>query len=135
MIKKKFLKKKILLNKDIKVQQFLLSENNRITYIYKVSKTKKVVEVTCVSLDIYLDKSWITIVYYDNYHGKMHRHVTVSTIDNSDTPTEISVRQRGTNRRLLGWAINDIKANYLIYKSKFLKRSKYKKSEILSNLF
>lgn len=112
----------------------LLTENNKINYIYKQSLTGKVIEVTNVSLDIYLKKKWVTILRFDNYHGYMHRHIRVSIQDSSDTATVLNVRQRGTYRRLLRWAIDDIKDRYLVYKRKFLERSGYSKSDIIDNL-
>ena len=129
---KKF-KKKVVEDIILKNSIFL-TENNKINYIYKTSLTGKVIEVTNVSLEIYFKKKWVTILRYDNYHGYMHRHVSVSISDNSDTATVLNVRQKGTNRRLLRWAIDDIKERYLIYKTKFLERSGYSKLDIIDNL-
>lgn len=118
----------------IKRHQFTLTENNRLTYVYKISKTGKIVEVVCVSLEIKMKKKWETILYYDNHHEKMHAHFRVSIDNDADTPTLVGVRQKGTTRRLLKWAIKDITLNYVRYKTNFLRRCGYTDELIWINL-
>lgn len=106
-------------------ETFPLTEIDRLTKIYKVNKDGKISEITCASLEIKINKEWITIVYYDSFHsGLLHKHVTVSMVDRSDSPTTDGVRKKGTQRKLLTWAIKDITTNYFYYKRNFFRRSK-----------
>jgi len=116
-------------------RHFYLSDNNRVTRIYEQIETGRLVEIVCASLDTHFKGKWITIVRYDTHHGYMHKHERVSIENESTTVTILGVRQKGTRRRLLRWAIRDINTNYLVYKRKFLKRSGYSKNEIWFNLF
>jgi hypothetical protein len=107
-----------------------LTQNNRITYIYRILDTGRVVEVICVSLEIRYGEKWRTIIYYDNHHDFLHRHERINLETSSDITTTNGVRQKGTNRRLLRWAIQDISNNYISYKLKFLKRCNFEQSKI-----
>lgn len=101
---------------------FRLSNNNRLTYVYKTENKGILIEVTNVSLEIQINNKWETIIRYDNAHGKLHRHTRITINSNADIVDYIGVKQKGSQKRLLGWAIDDIKKKYIIYKSKFLER-------------
>jgi len=102
---------------------YLISENNRITYIYRTNIQGIIVEIICVSLEIRIQKDWKTIIYYDSYHdGALHRHTYSSIVNDSDVADYLGVRKKGGQKRLLRWAIDDIKNNYLHYKKQFVKR-------------
>lgn len=106
-------------------ETFPLTEVDRLTKIYKANKDGEISEITCVSLEIKINNEWITIIYYDSFHnGSLHKHVTVSMVDRSDSPTTDGVRKKGTQRKLLTWAIKDITINYFYYKRNFFRRSK-----------
>lgn len=106
-------------------ETFPLTEVDRLTKIYKVNMEEEISEITCVSLEIKINKEWFTIVYYDSFHsGSLHKHVTVSLEDRSDSPTTVGVRKKGNQRKLLTWAIRDITTNYFYYKRNFFRRSK-----------
>lgn len=106
-------------------ETFPLTEVDRLTKIYKVNKDGEIFEITCVSLEIKINEEWVTIVYYDNFHsGLLHKHITVSMADRSDSPTTAGVRKKGTQRKLLTWAIKDITTDYFYYKRNFFRRSK-----------
>ena len=106
-------------------ETFPLTEVDRLTKIYKVNKDGAISEITCVSLEIKINKEWVTIVYYDSFHsGSLHKHITVSMVDRSDSPTTDGVRKKGIQRKLLTWAIKDIITNYFYYKRNFFRRSK-----------
>ena len=116
-------------------KRFFLSENNRSTRIFKQIETGKITEIICVSLEIIINNKWETIVYYDNVHGYLHRHERLSASDESETIATLGVRQKGTVRRLLKWAIRDISINYINYKKRFLKSSGFSKTEIWENMY
>ena len=106
-------------------ETFPLTEVDGLTKIYKTNRDGEIYEITCVSLEIKINNEWITIIYYDSFHnGLLHKHVTVSMADRSDSPTTDGVRKKGTQRKLLTWAIKDITANYFYYKRNFFRRSK-----------
>ena len=62
----------------------------------------------------------------------MHRHTLVSLDDKTETIDTKGVKQKGTNKRLLSWAINDIKNNYIHYKKKVILRSSKKINKKIS---
>jgi len=116
--------KKIQSSLISKTDEFILSENNKLIYIYKVKPTGKVIEVISVSLNIKVSKKWETIIYYDSTHGYMHRHRRIDLTTDDYIVDREGVRQRGTRRRLLRWAIEDLKKNYIYYKRSFIKNNK-----------
>src|SRR3989344_2245294 len=112
-------KKSLKKNKET----FSLTEVERLTKIYKLNKDNEIFEITCVSLEIKINSEWVTIVYYDSFHDKsLNKHVTVSMVDRSDSPTTDGVRKKGTQQKLLTWAIKDITKNYFYYKRNFFRR-------------
>lgn len=108
-------------------------DTDKIVYVNKKIKTKKMVEITTVAYASYIKGEWITIIYYDNepsHKVNMHVHVTDNLYDRNDVITTVGVRQRGSVHRLHTWAVEDLKTNWMNYKRAFLKRSKIKFSEI-----
>lgn len=107
-----------------RINEIVLSANNRITYVYKKIHAKQVIEVTCVSLEIKIQEKWITIIYYDSHHGgKLHRHTKIAFNDEADITDYANVKSRGSPASLLKWSINDIKHNFISYKRRFLQRN------------
>ena len=111
--------------KEVKhINEIIISPNNRITYVYKESQKKQIIEVTCVSLEIKIENKWVTIIYYDSHHGgKLHRHTKIVFNDEADITDYANVKSKGSPASLLKWAIHDIKHNFIPYKRKFLKRN------------
>lgn len=103
---------------------FQLSQNNRLTYVYKTNEKRNIIEITNVSLEIKIGKKWTTIIRFDNAHGRLHRHIYFSPENNTDVVDYINVKQKGSQKELLCWAIDDLKKNYINYKKKYLKRCK-----------
>lgn len=100
---------------------------DRITYVYKYLQSKQgrnIVQISCVSYEIFVANSWKTIVYYDDAHGEFHRHVMVTINDTKGNVSTLGVRQKGGRRKLLDWAIKDITRNHIYYKREFLKRNR-----------
>ena len=111
---------------------FPLTEVDRLTRVFKLNNLNEIVEITCISLEIKIKDEWITIVYYDSFHeAKLHKHVTISLEDKSDSPTTENVKKNGTQKDLLTWAIKDIIRNYFHYKREFSKRSKIKFKDMI----
>ena len=117
-------KKKTIKHKVCK-DEITLSENNRLIYAYKISEDSEVKEVTSVSLNIKVNDDWVTIVYYDSFHhGILNRHTKIAYNFDNDIIDGNQVKQKGTQKQLLSWAINDLKRNYKYYKTAYLKRNK-----------
>lgn len=99
------------------------------TYMIDAKGTKR--EITSISYEYLVNGEWTTILYYDNdksHNDRLHVHHKVS-YQNQDyeAPRSENVRQKGTVRRLNTWAVEDLKSNYISYKRKFFKRSKFSK--------
>ena len=107
-----------------KGDQFL-SHSDRLIYIYIVDKnTNTTIEVINVSYEIKVEGAWETIIRYDSAHGYLHKHSRVSLIDEKETTTRESVKQKGDPKGWLTWAIQDIQKNFVEYRRLFFKRSK-----------
>jgi hypothetical protein len=101
-----------------------LTETDRITYVYARDKTTDAIrEVTNVSYEARLDKSWLTILRYDSAHGYLHQHIRFSLTEQKEFISIENVSQAGSHQEWLTWAIKDIKTNFLAYKNAFVKRS------------
>jgi len=105
-----------------------LSDTDSLMWVYKYIKLKNlkiaVTEITSVSYITIIGNRIYTVVYYDSVHnGILHCHIANSINDPSDSPIPLSVRKRGNQKKLLTWAIRDIKNNFYIYRKKFYKRS------------
>lgn len=110
---------------EINRYNFTLSDTDRITYIFKRAEKGIIVEVTCVSYEIYLEEGWVTILRFDSSHGSLHRHMVIS-LENltQNIVSKAGVIRKGTHAKWLTWAIDEIKRSYEGYKKGFLKRSK-----------
>ncbi len=108
---------------------FRLSDEDRLTYSYLEDDKRNVVEITTVTYDVLIDDKWVTAIYYDGVHGSLHRHLVLSaSTPDESVITHDGVKVRGSQRKLLNWAIddikNDLKYNFLHYRREFMKRSK-----------
>lgn len=115
--------KKISLNERQFEHEFLLTETERIRYVYTKNDSDKISNIVCVSYDIYILREWVTIIYYDSEHGPLHRHERISFQDKNDVVTEENIKKDGTREDWLTWSIKDIHENNRSYKNLFLKRS------------
>lgn len=131
-LKKQYVKK-IKENYEKKhISQFNLSENNRITYVYKDDLKTSKTEIVCVSLEIKILDDWVTILYYDNHHeGLLHRHKKIAYKNEADIVDYEGVKKKGDWKKLMNWAIEDIKNNYRYHKKKFLRRNRLLLKDIM----
>ncbi len=117
--------KRVKRNLKENILEMQLGEEDKIISVHKHDNSREIHEVTSVSYSVKIREEWVTIVYYDSYHDQvLHRHTTNSYQDRSDVVTTDGVRRRGSQRKLLTWANKDLRENYVVYKEKFLKRSK-----------
>ena len=113
-------------------EEFPLSVEDRITAIHKRNKKEKIKEETTVSMECLINKKWVTILYFDSSHqGRLHKHIILSIDEqDSDTTTTIGLPKRGSQEKLLWWAIKDIRNKWYYYKRGFYKRSGIKMIDI-----
>lgn len=117
---------------------YAITENNRLTYIYKRDANKKIVEVTCASLEIKVRDKWNTIIYFDSdetHSGILHKHTYVSLEKDADIVDYFGVKRKGSQKKLLEWAIKDIRTNYIVYKKQFIKRLRQTGTDIDVDLY
>ena len=104
-----------------------MSPKDRVVNTYMTDSKKVKREITSVSYECLIKDEWVTIVYYDNdksHNDRLHVHFKISYQNQEyEAPQSKNVRQKGTVRRLNTWAVDDLKDNYSVYKSKFFKRS------------
>ena len=126
-----FLQKK---PKDIKLKNLnivtrtqMLTETDQIRWVYSYRKQgsvkiREIVQIISVDLDIFIDGKWITIIYFDNRHGFLHKHQRLSVKSNKTIATAEGVKQKGDIKKLLDWCIDDLRNSFYFYKRSFLKR-------------
>jgi len=115
---------------------FSLTETDRVTWIYKKNKQNTIKEVTCVSYDILIRDNWLTIIYYDSYHGGiLHRHMRITIDEASDIVSEIGVKKKGSPNRLLTWAMKELRDRYYEYRRNFIKKNRQKIKELGIDLY
>lgn len=115
---------------------FSLTETDRITWIYKKNRKNIIKEVTCVSYDILIRDNWVTIIYYDSYHGGiLHRHMRITIDKAGDIISETGVKKKGSPNRLLTWAMKELRSRYFEYRRNFIKRNRQKIKELRIDLY
>lgn len=125
-MKKNYLKKIKENLKKRHLSEIILSDNNKIIYVYNDDLKTKQTEIVSVSLNIKILDNWVTILYYDNHHeGLLHRHNKISYNNEANIVDNEGVKKKGDWKKLLHWAIEDIKNNYIYYKKKFLYRNRF----------
>lgn len=104
---------------------YSLTETDRISYVYQINSQNTIIEVTCVSYDLFVGNQWFTLVYYDNCHGGvLHRHVKLNIAKNIDIPNIYGVKKNGSSKKLLSWANKDLRNKYLDYRKGFIRRNR-----------
>jgi hypothetical protein len=102
----------------------ILTDRNRITYIWEADDNYKVWNIICVSLDTLINEGWETVLRYDTCHGPLHIHVRRSIEDDISAVTPFPVQVSGTKGELLHFAIDNIKNKYVRFRETFIRRSK-----------
>ncbi|GHO85244.1 hypothetical protein KSZ_32500 [Dictyobacter formicarum] len=98
-----------------------MSPEDRITYVYKQDDKYKIIDVTDVSYEIFLNQKWVTILRYDNAHG-FHRHL-IGSISHPEADVVTPLNISGQSESLLRWAIEDIKVNWWYHRAAYFKRN------------
>lgn len=96
-----------------------LTPEDRIIYIYEKNLKGDITKVVDVSYDSFISNNWVTIIRFDSEHGHLHYHKRISINNLELFVSEIGVIKKGTPKKWLTWAINNIKTRYLDYKNNF----------------
>lgn len=116
--------KKIAQTIRIISREIPLTKTDRITYVYARDTTTDVIrEVINVSYEAWVEKSWLTILRYDSAHGYLHQHTRFSLTREKEFISKEHILQQASPQEWLTWAIEDIKTNFLAYRSAFFNRS------------
>ncbi len=105
--------------------QFPLNPSNSDRLTFNATFDDKVFIISNVSYEMLFDQRWEWIIRYDDHGGTedFHRHERYCLEDESDFPSSNIFVPDITKKKLFEWAINDIKRNYMIYRTKFCKRN------------
>jgi len=99
------------------------AQTDRISFSVLRNEKNNLRKIENVSYEINVDERWEWIVRYDDHGGTglLHRHFRVSLKDDSTIKSSAGIRKYKNKDCELTWVCNDIKRNYLVYRSKFLK--------------
>lgn len=100
-----------------------IAQTDRISFSVLRNDRNKLRKIENISYDIRIKDSWEWIVRYDDHggNGPLHRHFRVSLKDESVVESTAGIKKYKNKDHELTWVCNDIKRNYLTYRSKFLK--------------
>lgn len=101
------------------------TQSDRISFSVLRNVKNKIREVENISYEINIDNNWEWVVRYDDHGGvgTLHRHVRVSLKDSREIESSTGIKKYKNKNYELTWVCNDIKRNYLLFRSKFLKNN------------
>lgn len=96
---------------------------DRISFSVLRNENNRLRKIENISYEIFVKDNWEWIVRYDDHggNGHLHRHFRISLKDESIVESTAGIKKYNNKDHELTWVCNDIKRNYLIYRSKFLK--------------
>jgi len=106
-----------------KSKEIIITENDKIIYVYKQNDSYEYIEVTNVSYIAKIDDEWIPLVRYDSTHGYLHRHTRVLFSDKREATDTEDVIKEGSHHVWLTWALKDLISRFTEYRRLFMKRS------------
>lgn len=100
-----------------------VTQADRISFSVLRNENNKLRKIENISYEIYVGDNWEWIVRYDDHGGNgcPHRHFRVSLRDESIIESNAGIKKYNNKDHELTWVCKDIKRNYLIYRSKFLR--------------
>lgn len=98
---------------------------DRISFSVLKSSKHELRIIENISFEIKIDGNWEWVVRYDDHGGtgKLHRHFRVSLKDCQEIESSAGIKRYKNKDYELTWVCNDIKRNYLIFRSKFLRNN------------
>lgn len=102
-----------------------VAQSDKISFSVLRNDKKRIRKIENISYEISIESKWKWVVRYDDHGGTglLHRHFRVSLIDNREVESTAGIKKYKNKDHELTWVCNDIKRNYLIFRSKFLKNS------------
>lgn len=101
------------------------AQTDRISFSVLRNEKNNLRKIENISYEINIEDRWEWVVRYDDHGGtgSLHRHFRISLKDDSVIESSAGIRKYKNKDYELAWVCNDIRRNYLIYRSKFLKSS------------
>lgn len=98
-------------------------QTDRISFSVLRDEKNRIRKIENISYGIHIEGKWEWIVRYDDHGGKgpLHRHIRISLEDEKVVESTAGIKKYKNKDYELTWVCNDIKRNYLIFRSKFLK--------------
>lgn len=99
------------------------AQTDRISFSVLRNEINRLRRVENISYEINIKDQWEWIVRYDDHGGRgpLHRHFRLSLKDNRIVESTTGIKKYKNKDFELAWVCDDIRRNYLIYRSKFLK--------------
>lgn len=107
-----------------KANEIIISNEDRIIYIFEYDDNHNTTKVVDVSYEIFINNTWITLVRFDSEHGYLHGHLRMFLNNNSFTRFTAGVKKKGDPGDWLTWSIDHLKNNFKKYRKSFLKNNK-----------
>ena len=100
-----------------------MAQTDRISFSVLRNNKNKLRKIENISYEIRIKDKWEWIVRYDDHGGKglLHRHYRVSLTENQEIESSAGIKRYKNKDYELTWVCKDIKRNYLIFRTKFLK--------------
>lgn len=100
-----------------------IAQTDRISFSVLRNDKNKLRKIENISYEININDEWSWIVRYDDHGGTgpLHRHIRVSLLDESIVESADEIKKYKDKDYELTWAFSDIKKNYILFRSEFLK--------------
>lgn len=100
---------------------------DRISFSVLRDTGRTIKKIENISYEIYIHKQWEWVVRYDDHGGAglLHRHFRFSLYDKREIESALDLEIATDKDFALTWVCNDIKRNYLLYRTKFLENSNF----------
>lgn len=100
-----------------------IAQTDRISFSVLRDDKKKLRKIENISYEININGHWEWIVRYDDHgaRGPLHRHFRISLQDESIIESLSGIKKYKDKDHELTWVCEDIKKNYLVFRSNFLK--------------
>ncbi len=102
-----------------------IAQTDRISFSVLRNEKNSIRKIENISYEISIENDWEWIVRYDDHGGTgiLHRHFRVSLKSSQEVESSAGIKKYKNKNYELTWVCNDIKRNYLIFRSKFLKNN------------
>lgn len=99
--------------------------SDRLSISVLVNARNDIRKVENISYEINLNDKWEWIVRYDDHggEGSLHPHFRISLSDSRNIESAAEIAEGKNKNQQLTWACDDVKKNYLTYRSTFLKNN------------